>query len=158
MPDREPKAIKVVVVRIAAGAVRGFLERAGWPGATNRVERVIEAMAPVPSRLALSLDVAAHGLLPRLGLEFAPPAMEKARAAWQPLIERVAELGWCLPEKERGLIDFTGIERVFRDDGLFMLYRGISHVKLTVAGDSVQAKAYIGFSYLPFSASPVSSG
>ena len=114
-------------------------------------------MAPVASCFALSLDVVSQGLLPRLGLEFSPPAMEKAGMAWRPLIERIAELGWCRPEKKRGLIAFPGIERVFRDDGLFMLYKGINHAKLTVANDDVQAKAYTGFSYFSFSASPVSS-
>ena len=151
MPDRAHQAIKLVAVGVAAGELRDFLERAGWQGSTRRVEGVIEAMEPVASRFALSLDVVGQGLLPRLGLEFSPPALEKGGAAWRPLIERVAELGWCLPEKKRGLIDFPGVERVFRDDGLFMLYKGINHVKLTVANGDVQAKAYIGFSYFPFS-------
>ena len=150
MPDREPPAIKMVAVGVATGEIRAFLERAGWPGSITQVERVIEAMAPVASRFVLSLDVVDQGLLPRLGLEFSPPALEKGGAAWRPLIERVAELGWCLPEKKRGLMDFTGVEKVFEDDGVYMLYKGINHVKLTVANDDVQAKAYVGFSYFPF--------
>ena len=154
MPDRSPQAIKLVVVGIDAAKTRDFLERAGWPGSMCEVERVMEAMAPVSSRLALSLDVANQGLLPRVGLEFSPPAMEKGGKAWKPLIERIAELGWCLPGKERALIAFPGTERVFRDDGLFVLYKGINHLKLTLGNDDVQVKAYIGFSYLPFSATP----
>ena len=150
MPDREPQAIKMIAAGIATAHVRDFLGRAGWPGSVAQVERVIEAMAPVASRFALSLDVVGQGPLPRLGLEFSPPEMQKGGAAWQPLIERVADFGWCLPEKRRALIGFPGMERVFRDDGLFMLYRGINHVKLTVANDDVQAKAYIGLSYFPF--------
>ncbi len=157
MPDRELRAIKIVAIGISAGEIGDFLERAGWQGRMSEVERVMEAMAPVPSRLGLSLDVVEQGLLPRLGLEFLPPAFEKGGAAWLPFIERIAELGWCLPEKKRGLIAFTGTGRVFRDDGLFMLYKGINHVKLTVSHEGVQAKAYIGFSYFPFSASPVTS-
>lgn len=151
MPDRRLQAIKIVAVRIASGEVLEFLDRAGWPGPISQVEEVIRAMTPVTSHLALSMDVTGQGLLPRLGLEFMPPAFEKGGLAWRPLIERVEELGWCLPEKKRAIIGFPGMERVFRDDGLYMLYRGINHVKLTVANDNVQAKVYIGFSYFPFS-------
>ena len=147
----------MMVGGVANEEVCNFLRRAGWPGALDQVERVIEAMAPPVSTFGLSLDVAGHGLLPRLGLEFTPPALAKGSAAWRPLIERIGELGWCLPEKQRGVVAFPGVEKVFRDDELFMLYKGINHVKLTVADDGVQAKAYIGFSYFPFSQSPVSA-
>lgn len=162
MPDRAPAAVKVLAKGIVDERISDFLESAGWPGPTGQVETVIEAMAPVASPFALSLDVAEHGLLPRVGLEMAPPAMAKGAVAWRPLIRRLAEQGWCLEEKRRGLMDFPGIEKVFSDEGVFMLCTGISHVKLTVADDgaegsaarSVKAKAYIGFRYLPFSAYP----
>ena len=156
MPDRAPPTVKVLAVGIAAERIGRFLEGAGWPGPMDRVAPVLEAMRPVASLCALSLDVTEKGLLPRLGLEFAPPAMAKGAAAWRPVTERLAELGWCLAGKKRGLMDFPGIEKVFSDEGVLMLCKGIGHVKLTVAEgtDAVSAKAYIGISYIPFSAYP----
>ena len=59
-------------------------------------------------------------------------------------MERLEARKWCLPTKARGLLDFPGLDHLYDERGVFILYRGINHVKLTIAGDAVQAKAYVG--------------
>ena len=116
------------------------------------MQRAVDDMSSTAARFALSIDMTAQGLLPRLGLEIYPTDLGKGVTAWRPLVERVAELGLCLADKKRGLLEFPGIEHLFGSDGVFVLYKGISHLKLTVYDDSLQAKAYIGFKYIPLAA------
>ena len=157
MPDRDLRAVKILVSKIAAEDIPGYLERARWPGDIERVRHVVDAMSPLPVGFSLSIDMLPQGLLPRLGVEVSPADGGVGALSWGPLVERLAEMGWCLEEKRRGLLEFPGIDRIFRKDGLFVLYKGIGHAKITVHGDSVQAKAYAGFKYLPFSESLVFS-
>lgn len=153
MPGRELRAIKILVSKLAAGDIPDYLERARWPGDAERVRQVVDAMSPLPLGFSLSIDMLPQGLLPRLGVEIFPLDRGRGILSWGPTVERLAEMGWCLDEKKRGLLEFPGIERIFRKDGLFVLYKGIGHAKITVHGDKVEAKAYAGLKYLPFSES-----
>ena len=156
MLGRELQAVKVLA-SIGGNEhinehIADFLARIGWPGSTESVQRAVDDMRSTAAQFALSIDMTAQGLLPRLGLEIYPTDLGKGVTAWRPLVERVAELGLCLADKKRGLLEFPGIERLFGSDGVFVLYKGISHLKLTVHGHSLQAKAYIGFKYVPLAA------
>ena len=152
MLGRELQAVKVLASVGGNEDITDFLDRAGWSGSIENVQRAMDDMSSTTARFALSIDMTAQGLLPRLGLEIYPADLGKGVAAWRPIVERVAELGLCLADKKRGLLAFPGIERLFGSNGVFVLYRGISHLKLTVHGGSLQSKAYIGFKYVPLSA------
>ena len=151
MLGRELQAVKVLASVGGNEDITHFLDKAGWSGSIENVQRAMDDMSSTTARFALSIDMTAQGLLPRLGLEIYPADLGKGVAAWRPIVERVAELGLCLAEKKRGLLTFPGIERLFGSDGVFVLYRGISHLKLTVHGTGLQSKAYIGFKYVPLS-------
>ena len=74
-------------------------------------------MTPV---FRLAVDVGAHGLGPRLGLEMYRPRkpsnldywLTSGRNAWRPVVDYLEEMKWCLPEKGDGLRAFPGIERI----------------------------------------------
>ena len=109
-------------------------------------------MCDVSSRFRLALDVTADGLPPRLRLEMYALGergtldswLTTGRNTWRSVVERLEAMKWCLPEKGVSLFDFTGLEKFYGEKGVFILYKGINHVKLTLEGDAVQAKAYTG--------------
>ena len=152
MPGRELRAIRLIVDGVGAAAVADCLGRLGWPGQAGKAMAVVDEMGDVASVFRLSLDVSADGLSPRLGLEFYPPGEEKdvdhwlttGRSAWRPIIERLVARQWCQPEKARGLLDFTGLDKLFDERGVLLLYRGINHIKVTIEADDLSAKAYAG--------------
>ena len=152
MPGRGLRAIRLIVDGVEAAAVPGCLGRLGWPGQACRSMAVLDEMGDVASVFRLSLDVSVDGLSPRLGLEFYPPREEKdvdhwlttGRSDWRPIIERLVARQWCQPEKARGLLDFPGLDKLFDESGVLLLYRGINHVKVTIEADDLSAKAYAG--------------
>ena len=56
--------------------------------------------------------------------------------------------------KGRGLLEFAGLDKMYDQGGVFILYRGINHVKLTIEGDAVQAKAYAGLRFFRLNPGP----
>ena len=152
MPGRGLRAIRLIVDGLAEEEVPDCLGRLGWPGQAGNAMVVLDEMGDVTAVFRLSLDVSVDELSPRLGLEFYPPGERKdldhwlttGRSAWRPIIKRLEALQWCQPDKARGLLDFPGLDRLFDERGISVLYRGINHVKVTIEGDDLQAKAYAG--------------
>ncbi|MCY4513937.1 MAG: hypothetical protein OXC69_02180 [Candidatus Tectomicrobia bacterium] len=155
MPGRALRAIRLIVDGVEEEEVRDFLGRLGWPGQTGQVVSALDEMGDVAPVFRLSLDVSADGLSPRLGLEYYPAGERRGfdhwlttgRSAWRPIFERLEALRWGQPDKARGLLDFTGLDKLFGERGVFILYRGINHVKVTIEADDVQAKAYAGLRF-----------
>ena len=156
MPGRSLRAIRLIVDEVAVKDVPDFLARLRWPGQTGKAMSMLSEMSDVAPVFRLSLDVSANGLSPRLGLEFYPTAERKkgfdhwlttGRSDWRPIVERLEALQLCQPDKARGLLDFPGLDRLFSERGIFVLYRGINHVKVTIEADDVAAKAYAGLRF-----------
>lgn len=76
------------------------------------------------------------------------PWLTTGRGDWQPLISRLRDLGWCLPEKAQGLLAWPKLATINRNGKAFLLYRGINHIKLLIGADhTINAKAYAGMSF-----------
>ena len=153
MPDRTRRAIRLVVAGLKSEEVPGFLTRVGYPGPLQPVEAVLAGLGDVSASCILSFDVTQHELLPRLGIEFYVAQgdwVETKLNDWLPLIDRLEELGWCSAAKAHGLRSWPRSEKVYDEQGFFLAYQGINHVKITVEGTVTQAKAYCGLSYVPF--------
>ena len=154
MPGREPRMVRVMVAGLDAGGLTGSLRQLGWPGPMPAVAAVLDLVKHLPLRFGMQLEVAAQGLLPRLGVEiFLPPEPQRGAgtgaargASWRPVLTALEQAGCALPGKSRGLLAFPGREPVF-DDGIFEVRMDINHVKISV-GDSgeegrpLRAKAY----------------
>ncbi len=155
MPGRSHRAIRLIVDGVEAVAVPDCLGRLGWPGPAGTPVAVLAEMGDVVPVFRLSLDVSPDGLSPHLGLEFYPPRERRdldhwlttGRSVWRPIIERLEALQWCKPEKARGLLDLPGLDRLFDERGISVLYRGINHVKVTITADGLSAKAYAGLRF-----------
>ena len=140
-----------------------MLERLGWRGSIRTVTAVLTDLRDRLPRFWLSMDVAAQGLSPRLGLEMYLLEGERdqefddwlktGRHDWRPVVERLAAQGWCLPEKAQGLLAWCALDKVYDREGVFLVYKGINHVKLTIEDSGVHPKAYAGLCCTPLQSS-----
>ena len=156
MPDRAGRAVRLVIRGIDEDAVPDFLARLRWPGPIDSVTGILTDLLAVSATFALSLDVTARGLGQRLGLEMCAGKgldwQDTTRADWQPCVARLMEREWCTPSKARGLLAWPGHQKVYSDHAIFLAHQGINHLKITVAGDDVEAKGYVGMSFVPLQA------
>ena len=158
MPGRGLRAVRLIVDGVAAENTPDLLGRLGWPGRAVDAMAVLDEMSDVAPHFRLSLDVSVDGLSPRLGLEFYPLTedgkdvdhwLTTGRGAWRPIVQRLEALGLCQPDKARGLLDFPGLDKLFGEAGVFILYRGINHVKISIEAGAVSTKAYAGLRFFP---------
>ena len=153
LPGRSPKAFRILVTGVATEEVPPLLEKLQWSGPTAAAAEVLAAVGGVVDHVSVSLDATARGLGPRVGLDMYRPmkwiAME--RKEWSPFIDRLEELGWCLPAKADGLRRWPGIERLLGGGEMYLVRQGISHVKVAVErGARKVAKAYAGMDVHPY--------
>ena len=153
MPDRPGRTIRLLVRGVDASAAPDFLARLRWPGRIGFAAGVLTDLLAVSSRFALSFDVTAGGVGPRLGLEMYAGRgrnwQETTRGDWRPCVEALVEKGWCVPSKARGLLAWPGHQKMYFDNAVFLAHQGINHLKITVAGDVAEAKGYVGMSFVP---------
>lgn len=155
MPGRAPRGIRLIVGGIGHDEVAATLEGLGWRGSASAAQDLLaELRDPLPS-FRLAVDVASRGVSPHIGFELYPHAgpgqleswLETTRKDWQPVVEELTRRGWCVTEKAHGLFEWCSQERIYRPDGMFLLHKGLNHLKLTLtAGDAENAtvKAYGG--------------
>ena len=144
MPGRR-RAVRLVVHRIDTAELPGLLARLRWPGAPDAAMSVITETSDLTRPGAvLSLDVAAGGVLPRLGLELFRPVewFRIDRAGWRPLIDRLADRAWCVPAKAEGLRAWPRAGRLIGPGGVYRVHQTINHIKVVVAHGRIAAKAY----------------
>ena len=153
LPGRSPRAVRLVVQGLGHDEIGGVLERLGRRGSIGPVTEVLTDLGEVLPRFRLAVDVAAAGLLPRLGLELYHAGswsnepdgwLITGRSDWRPVVERLALRGWCLAAKAQGLLQWCALDKMYDRRGVFLVYKGINHVKLTVTEAGVDAKAYAG--------------
>ena len=152
LPGRSPKAFRLLFKGIAPAQVPALLARLEWAGPADEAAAVLDVMDDLVDYIAVSIDVTADGVGPRLGLElYRPPKWFAVdRTGWHPFIARLEEQGWCLPEKAAGLRGWPGVERLFIEAGIFVVRQGINHVKIVVERNAAPvAKAYVGMDVRP---------
>ena len=155
LPGREPRAVRLVAREMTLEATPGAIEALGWPGSIANVEQALAGLGGMSLTIKPSMDVLESGLSPRLGMLLIRP-VEKAsdvrwlttgREDWREIVTRLESLGWCLPEKARGLLEWPGRAQLFTSEGIATCFKGINHLKLVLSGDEVEAKAYCGLLY-----------
>ena len=157
LPGRSPKAFRILVTGVATEEVPPLLEKLQWSGPTAAAAEALAAMGGLVDHVSLSLDATARGLGPRVGLDLYSSMKWTAmdRKEWSPFIDRIEELGWCLPAKADGLRRWPGIERLLGGGEMYLVRQGISHVKVVVErGARTVAKAYAGVDVHPHRPSP----
>lgn len=154
LPGRSPRAVRLVLHGVGHAQVTRLLERLAWAGSLRTVQAVLAGLRELLPRFWLSVDVSAGGVSPRLGLELYHAGQgdreldgwwTTGRGEWRPVVERLVERGWCLPAKARGLLAWCALDRIYDRRAVYLVYKGINHVKLTLEHDgAVRAKAYAG--------------
>ena len=159
MPEREIQAVRLTTSGVEIEQFPALLERLGWSGPVQRVRSALADFADLRPLLRIALDAVADGLAPRVGLELSPLPdqtgdntwMLTGRRDWRPIAQRVEAQGLCHPEKLGGLLAWPGRDQIFTSRGVFTIYRGINHIKLSIEdGQAVHAKAYTGLAALDF--------
>lgn len=163
-PDRTPKSVKLIVAGLTAPQLAPLLDRTGWEGSIGCVLQLLTRMRDVsaPDRFMLSLDVTEAGALPRLGFEMYPAHLNGAdhrdllatwlsstRSDWSGFLARLVDMGLCLPEKSSGLSSWPKHDNIYGKGEVYRLHMGINHIKIAVAGERLQAKAYAGMRFIP---------
>jgi len=144
------RAIRLAVTDFRkASELVAFLERADWRGNRELVASVAGRMERrnAGGTLGVHLDVRADGLGTNLGLSFFPSEGEwvKDIEPWQALLEGLGEDGLGTSRKLSALKETScGLEPVLGRTGMYLLLRGIHHVKLVLNPERVeQVKAYV---------------
>ncbi|MCY3879560.1 MAG: hypothetical protein OXF74_10335 [Rhodobacteraceae bacterium] len=161
-PNRTPRSVRLLVADMKPREVGALLRRLEWPGSITAVNHLLSGMADLCGRFLLLFDINENGALPRLGFEMhaLPEEATSYRALfaawlfsskldWKPVIQRLVDRRLCIPAKAEGLLSWPRRRTVFSEHGAFELYMGINHVKLSLEGDGVRAKAYGGLRLLP---------
>ena len=163
LPSRQPRAVRLVIQDLGRGELAGVLERWGRREAIGPAAEVLSHFEEVLPRFRLAVDVTAAGLLPRIGLELyhagswseGPDGwLRTGRRDWRPVTERLTQRGWCLPAKAQCLLDWCAFDRMYDRRGVFLIYKGINHVKLTLTAAGIDAKAYAGITFQRAGAGP----
>lgn len=150
-PSRE-RTVRVAVTgfRKAAELV-AFLETAGWPGQSSKIDSIVTFFDKrnAYAYLGAHFDIRPDGLGPAMGLSFFADEREwlKDIRHWTGLIDGIRDQGYAISEKLSELAAWsTGSTTVFGASGAYMLVRGIHHVKLTITPDRLeQVKGYVFF-------------
>ena len=144
LPGRAARSFRLLA-HVHPPALSTALERLRWPGSMSAALAVVRELHGVAPHLDVAFDVGAGGLGPRLGLELSlGNEWSRTRYAdWQPLLDRLAADGRCLPVKVAGLRRWCGFGRILHASGVLIVHRGINHVKIGVGAGAVEAKAYL---------------
>lgn len=153
LPDRAPRMVRVVF-GMPRDEVVPFLERTGWTGSPDRLQRVIDGLdrrTKGVTAIALACDVSPAGVAPRVALELytAHRWHEGRTRPWAALIEHFVEQGWCNRAKADALLSWPAGDYLLTAGGVYRLVTGINHLKLVIRGDRIAGKAYTGALLLP---------
>ncbi len=161
-PGRAPRSVRLLVADMEFHEVGPLLKRLEWPGSIATVLELLSGMRDLCGHFQFLFDATEYGVLPRLGFEMYPVQKNvtnyralpvawliTSKRDWKPVIRRLGDWQLCLPVKAEGLLAWPKLRTVFGNDGAFQLYMGINHVKLSVDGERVRAKAYGGLRLLP---------
>ncbi|MXY12817.1 MAG: hypothetical protein F4Y46_02105 [Chloroflexi bacterium] len=150
------RAVRLAVMGFSGQwEIRSFLEEIAWPGSIAAVETVLKRFSERTQivRTGLNVDVRTDGIGPTLGLT---PIVKQRYADdarvwidgltdWQPVLDALRREDGVATEKVAALAGWVSQPTMlFGKTGLFVLLRGIHHIKLVIAGDRVeQIKAYV---------------
>jgi hypothetical protein len=153
MLARPDPGVRICVNRLPVATIPEWLAGSGWPGSISALTEQLQPLARLVERLAVGLTLTATGVDPRVGIECYLPDDRLSEYAdqWIPVLDLIADLGLCLPEKRRGLLAFPGVTatpvgaRRSRDGLIYTnLFRRIHHIKLSILDDRIiEAKAYL---------------
>jgi hypothetical protein len=115
----------------------------GFAGDEAALRDALPAMYDESALVSFQFDVA-EAILPRIGLEIS--FAERHEHAWRAALDRLVDLGLCLPEKREAVLAWPGRSREERPAPAwpYVLCRMLSHLKVVwCAGAWIEAKGYL---------------
>ncbi len=151
MLARSGRGLRACVDQLGIELVPEWLTGLKWQGDVEALSDFLRRLAPLQHSMAVDLDVTHEGVAEKVGLECYVNRRADDPSQWPRLLGFVEDIGLCLPEKRRDLLDFPGSTRPptrprTSDVGVVYLdiTRAIHHVKLAFdGGRAVEAKGYL---------------
>ena len=161
MLGRPGAPIRLIIDSVHPDDIGGFLQRAGWPGAVDRVQDWTARLFVHADRIRLALTLADQ-FTPDIGLECFVGDPTATDPRWRCLFDMLVDAGLCAADQRERLLAWPAILSpasvdLWPDsmliDGLLRDGRDIrwlecrmSHVKITLSADGgASAKGYFGF-------------
>jgi hypothetical protein len=162
MLARPTDAVRLVIKDLPFDSLQTFLDRVGWPGASDEAHAALSPaarLAPSP-KLMLSLDVG-RCIGPRVGLECFLPAGGEWSSRRAAFLDYLVADGLCVPTKRAALLAWGGwahepdrdaaspahlapLSNLVRLPARGVFVPGLSHVKVSYQPDRpLEAKAYL---------------
>ena len=156
LPNRDSRAVRLIISGIPMPEIPAYLRRVGWPGNVERVEALIRDLHPMIPHSAVAIDAGMDGPSPRLGLEMRVLAtsqlltwMHSSAEDWKPVLAHLEKREWCLADKGPALEQSLGFHSLWGTDGVYNIYHGLNHIKMLINQDQISAKAYTGMFLAP---------
>ena len=149
MLSRPVQAVRLCIFDMPVEAVPAYLDAIDWAGDRAGLARLIAAFRPHCDFVGLHFDVAAQ-VFPHVGIEpnFRSGSWSRQphrEPRWQGIWDVLEEAGVLSEAKRDALLGWTGHQQVTLEGAPTLLLRGLSHIKLVLAGDGrALAKAYFG--------------
>jgi hypothetical protein len=149
MLSRGVQAVRLCVFDIPVEELPGYLDRISWAGDRGSLARHMDAFRPHCDFVGLHFDVGAE-VFPHIGVEpnFKSSSWSRQphlEARWRGLWDALSDFGLMAEAKREALGIWTGHQHVADQENAMLLLRGLSHVKVVIAGDGrASAKAYFG--------------
>ena len=146
--------VRLCVNRLNPDAILPWLAQLGRPGGGDAPEKLMRDLIPLVRSMAVGLDLGENGPGEKIGIECYMDPDGDDSAQWLPVLKLMEDMGLCLPEKSRGVIDYPGInrsplkERWSSDGTVFIdVHRRIHHLKVAIdATGATEAKIYLAVS------------
>ncbi len=164
MLARPTEALRVNIKRLEPAALVPYLNHVGWPGETDEIAGLMEALSRYVDRITVCLDVGRE-IYPRIGLECILLQQPPAELRWADFVDYLVEQDLCLPQKGAALLDWPGYTNpttataawpgaligsslVEPADRFTILERRLSHIKLVYRPQrALEAKGYLWFGH-----------
>lgn len=154
MPGRAGRAIRLVALGVDGAKIAEGLRRVQWPGDPSKVMDVLsEFDGLVSPRCGFGISITPEGVLPHFDLELTRERAQGShrrelfrldRPGWKRPIDRLEEMGWCLPAKADGLREWPRLDMFLGQDGMYQVRQIINHFKVVINRGAVYSKAYVG--------------
>ena len=138
MDSRKPsESVRIYTESMSGENVLLLLQELGWTGNPAAADSVMQAVGQFTQGFMLSFDLFPDHISRKIGIEFQPPTVYPE--AQKMLFALLTEKGWCQPEKQAPLFRWITEPPI----AAFMMQKDISHIKFSIDGDAVSAKAYL---------------
>ena len=148
-PDRA-RGLRLGITGIrSVGELTSFLERTDWPGQPEGFASFVGDLEErgAFAHLGVHLHIEGGELRPELGVSFYIEGGQWVRETepWMGVLDGLSASELAVPEKLRALSQsWAGTETVFGRQGVFLVVKGIHHIKMTMVGDRFkEVKAYV---------------